>query len=239
MARMSKAEKEAKAKAEAAKQEALKSQATEGEEGTGDTGTNTPNTIFTGANDAGTEGNSEGSDEGDAGTEGNTESEAPEPMEEEGEVVQDYSAESVAKVLVIDDDEFLTKRIAARLSNFCVIVIGPNDIAAMPSAANNMADLVGMINKSNTVQFIKIIKGLTEFINDDLETFGNKSPFFGIRPFRPFLGGCPPACSFLEAIQRLSPTKTRKKTIKSFDPTALNKFLNEDKKELFISYFSE
>lgn len=249
MARQTAAQKKAAEAAKAAEEAAKLEQAALDAEGKTEGGTNTPNLETTGIKDtqAGSEGDADADTESTSAlasaslmtTEGSELEGGSDSDTEEGseEVVQDYSAASI--LLIFEDDSMLAQRIANRLSSFCNIVMLNSDADAMPSAANNMADILAIANNASNGEFISIIKGLTAFINHDIETYENKAAFFQLRPFRPFLGSCPPACSFLETIMRLAPTKTRKKVIKSFDKVALDKFLKADKKELFISYFSE
>lgn len=160
----------------------------------------------------------------------------PETDEEVKE--KDYTVDGIVVMLGMANSA-LALRLAQRLSNFCTIVDTATELEVFNSASNSLADVINILNRSDRTDFVEAIKGITNLISTDLETFGAKSCFHGLRPFRPFLGACPPQCRFLETMLQLNDRKTRKVTIKRYDPASFSKFLNKDKKELFRAIFSE
>lgn len=158
--------------------------------------------------------------------------------EDNGEVpTQEYSVDKI--VVLMDTESDLGKRIATRLARYANIVRFSTKMEEISISSDSLDDIINLMNNATQPEFIKVLNGLCEFINKDRETFGSDSVFDGIRPFRPFLGACPPQCRFLEVMLRLAPKKTRKATINKFDPSAFNQFLVADKRELFTSFFSE
>jgi hypothetical protein len=128
--------------------------------------------------------------------------------------------------------------IKERMSRFCTTATS-NSSVDLSKSSNALNEIISALGRMKDNEFILSIKGIADFIGDELDNYKEDSIFSDHRAARPFRNDRNNAILFIGIIKRVGPKSTRKTAVTTINKKALGKLFDQNRIGLFVKVMSE